>query len=39
MILSWNGFTGREVVLDLLTFIPIGPFEGVPLETLLSLLF
>jgi hypothetical protein len=39
MVLSWNGFIGREVILDLLTFIPIGPFKGVPLETLLGLLF
>jgi centromere protein I len=28
MIPDWNGVTGREVVLDLLAYTSIGPFEG-----------
>jgi hypothetical protein len=32
MLPSWNGLTGREVILDLLAFIPIDSFEGLSLE-------
>jgi hypothetical protein len=28
MIPHWNGITGRQVILDLLVYTPIGPFEG-----------
>jgi centromere protein I len=28
MIPSWDGFTGRDVILDLLAFVNIAPFEG-----------
>ncbi|TVY81539.1 Inner kinetochore subunit mis6 [Lachnellula suecica] len=28
MIPSWNGIVGREVILDLLSYTPIGSFEG-----------
>ena len=28
MIPSWDGLTGREVILDLLAFVPIVSFEG-----------
>jgi centromere protein I len=28
MLLEWNGTAGREVVMDLLTYIPLEPFEG-----------
>lgn len=28
MLPSWNGILGREVILDLLTYIPLGPFDG-----------
>jgi len=27
MLDSWDGITGREVILDLLAFVPIGPFK------------
>jgi hypothetical protein len=29
MIETWDGTTGREVVLDLLTYVSLGSFEGV----------
>jgi len=32
MIVSWNGITGRDIVLDLLAYSPISPFEGILLE-------
>ena len=25
---DWNGVTGRETILELLTYMPIGPWEG-----------
>jgi centromere protein I len=28
MLPSWNGTTGREVILNLLAYTPIGPYEG-----------
>jgi centromere protein I len=28
MIPSWNGIVGREVILGLLTYIPLAPFQG-----------
>jgi hypothetical protein len=28
MFYSWNGITDREVILDLLTYISLGSFEG-----------
>ena len=28
MLPSWNGSTGRVVVLEILTYVPLGPFEG-----------
>lgn len=26
---DWNGVTGRDIILDLLSYIPIAPFEGI----------
>lgn len=28
MVDSWNGITGRQVILDLLAYTPIGPWHG-----------
>ncbi|PBP17696.1 hypothetical protein BUE80_DR011629 [Diplocarpon rosae] len=37
MIPSWNGTTGREVILGLLVYVPLEPFEDIYISTLRAL--